>query len=389
MREAQIPIYAGLTDELLEQAGLAYADPRQATARISQLRKKYDADSVRAAIELVTARAKARLKFPEISERFYGDVAGVEMASSWAVGKHKAKRFTGQARVWDLCCGIGGDMLSIKGVAGEVIGYEMDALRAWMCEKNTGCAVEVCDVIERQWVDGVFHLDPARRENDWGGKRMWHYEDLQPGPEFIERLVEKNRGGCIKLAPSVYAEDLPFECELEYVSERGRLVQGIAWVGELAECEKRATMVDGEEVHELCGGEESLIADYIGGESRYLYTVDPSVERAGLMNELAERTGLKVVHEKLGLLTGNATVSDPFIRGFELIETMGWKETRVKRWLAAHDGGLVEVKTRGKVVNPDTVQMRLRGKGETVYTVFILRKTKQIIAYITRRLGSI
>ena len=386
MRDELISVYEGLSPELLEQAKVVYAWNGEVASRISRLRKEYDAESVRAAIDLVTARVKAETKFPGVGDRMFADVVGVEMASSWAVAKHKAKRFEGQAKVWDLCCGIGGDMLAMKEVAGEITGYEMDALRAWMCRKNTGQAIEVCDVTKREWEDGIFHLDPARRETKAGGQRIWKYKNLMPGPRFIEGLVEKNRGGCIKLAPSVNGEDLPFECELEYVSEGGRLVQGIAWTGELMRGRKRATMVNGDEVHELSDEGVGLSADYMAEEGKYLFTVDPSIERAGLMGELADRTGLKLVHEKLGLLTGDEVVNDPFIRGFELVEMMGWKEARVRKWLNKHNGGIVEVKTRGKVVNPDAMQMRLRRKGETVYTVFILRKTKQMVAYITKRI---
>jgi len=49
--------------------------------------------------------------------------------------------------------------------------------------------------------------------------------------------------------------------------------------------------------------------------------------------------------------------------------------------------GVVEVKTRGGAVDPDRAQRRLRGPGETPFTVFVLRWDRQIIAMVTRRLA--
>jgi len=47
---------------------------------------------------------------------------------------------------------------------------------------------------------------------------------------------------------------------------------------------------------------------------------------------------------------------------------------------------VVEVKTRGRAVNPDALQKRLRGTGRTTFTVFIYRHEQRLLAHITRRL---
>ena len=91
-------------------------------------------------------------------------------------------------------------------------------------------------------------------------------------------------------------------------------------------------------------------------------------------------------HPKLGLLTGPEPVDSPWLRAFELIERIPWREDRVQRWLTEHDAGTVEVKTRGKAVAPDVVQPRLTGTGTQAYVLFVLRWGKQIDALIARRL---
>ena len=91
------------------------------------------------------------------------------------------------------------------------------------------------------------------------------------------------------------------------------------------------------------------------------------------------------VHPKSGLLTAANLVTSPWLTPFELIEQMPWRAPRVKQWLSDHDAGLVEIKTRGKAVDPDQVQRQLRGKGSTSFTVFIIRFDRKVNALITRR----
>ncbi|MEO0588296.1 MAG: hypothetical protein AAF078_11735, partial [Planctomycetota bacterium] len=50
-----------------------------------------------------------------------------------------------------------------------------------------------------------------------------------------------------------------------------------------------------------------------------------------------------------------------FLTAFEVLDHQPYNLKRLKRTLAAHHAGLVEVKTRDQVVNPDTLQPQLRG----------------------------
>jgi len=93
-----------------------------------------------------------------------------------------------------------------------------------------------------------------------------------------------------------------------------------------------------------------------------------------------------MVHPKLGLLTSDRVIDSPWVTGFELIERQPWRPKRVRQWLAAHDAGLIEVKTRGKACDPDKEQQRLRGAGDTPYTVFVLRFDTKVQALITKRI---
>ncbi|MEM6334199.1 MAG: hypothetical protein AAF823_12755, partial [Planctomycetota bacterium] len=79
-----------------------------------------------------------------------------------------------------------------------------------------------------------------------------------------------------------------------------------------------------------------------------------------------------------------------FLTPFEVLDHQPYNLKRLKRTLAAHHAGLVEVKTRDQAVNPDTLQPQLRGPAppnpQHTLTVFILRWDRAIFATITRRL---
>jgi len=199
-------------------------------------------------------------------------------------------------------------------------------------------------------------------------------------------MLDRAPGGGVKLSPAVdldaLAESLP-EGTVEFISEAGRLVQAVLWTGPLAAEVRSATLITADATHTLRG---SPAPASTGPLDRYLYTLDPALERSGLTHLVANDLKLLMPHPRLGLLTGPDLVGSPWLTPFELLAEMPWQLKKVKRWLADHDAGLVEVKTRGKAVDPDRLQTELRGEGEKTFTVFILRWDKKRIALITRRI---
>ena len=342
---------------------------------IARLRRDWPAPLVAAALELTIARRKAAEKF-EHPEQIVADVAGVEQATSLDVARHKARRFaeTGAGLVLDLCCGIGGDSTALAQVA-AVLMVDRDPVKAWMARRNVGSPAAVADVTRLRLRGRPFHLDPSRRS---GGRRKWRYEEYEPGPAFIKEIARGD--GAVKLSPGVEFEKLP-PGEVEVIQRRGTLVQAVLWTGRLAHHPRTATRIDDNQI--LHGVPDQPIP--IEPSQRYLYTVDPVVERAGLMGELCRRMNLPAIHPALALLSSNRLLSDPWLTPFELLESMPWRPRKVKQWLTAHNAGVVEVKTRGGAVDPDEAQRVLRGQGKVPFTVFVLRFGAKIQALITRR----
>jgi hypothetical protein len=301
-------------------------------------------------------------------------------------------RERGTDHVLDLCCGIGGDAMGLVECGLAVTGIDLDPARAWMTRANAGCPAIAADVTALPLRDRVFHLDPARRD-EAAGRRSWRLDDCHPGPAFMRDLLSRCPHGAVKLGPGVDAPSLlavgeaTAASEVEYISEAGRLVQAVWWNGGLARHAVSATLLAAD------GGTHTLAADNapvgatipIAPADRYVFTIDPAVERAGLIGQLCRSLNIAAVHPALGMLTSGRVIDSPWLTAFELLGQMAWRPDRVKVWLAAHDGGIVEVKTRGGAVDPDAAQRQLRGGGGRAFTVFVLRWDRKVVALIARR----
>ncbi len=337
------------------------------------------------ALDLAEARQRARAKFPEpIAQTLIADPQGVQMATPLDVARHKALRFSSGETSIDLCCGIGADLMAMGDTCE---GIDIDPLRAWMASQNArrptrSASAEDADVSGR-----LVHIDPSRRDGE--GRRTRGLPEMQPDAETVFKIVSRSSGAGVKLAPSVEPHELP-EGELEVISRAGRLNQAVLWSGTLrGPHPARATIVEPDTTHTITARPDKNEFDAVGEPARYVYTLDPAIERAGLIREISTPLGLDTLWPSLGMLTGADRVESPWLSGFELMAQMPWRTPKVREWLRAHEAGIVEVKTRGGAVNPDRAQRELRGDGSIIYTVFVLRFGTPIRALITRRLEPI
>lgn len=225
----------------------------------------------------------------------------------------------------------------------------------------------------------AFHLDPARRD---GTKRTLLLEDFMPGPDVWDAIIGKVGTGAIKLNPGVDAYALPAG-EVEILSEPGGLTQGVLWIGKLAgEHSRRATVLDDSgAVASLSGESErpedsSEIGSFIG-------TLDACVERADLVGRLLDELSVSLVHPGTGLVTGEDATKHAMVRWYRVLETLPWNEKRVRAVLRDLGAGVVEIRTRAGVVNPDELQRRLRGDGDRAgLSVLVYRLGDRVVAVV-------
>ncbi|MBO6738676.1 MAG: hypothetical protein JJ916_02335 [Phycisphaerales bacterium] len=373
-----------------QEAILCAPADRSPTA-IARLRKTYDAEQVRGLLEVSEARAKGAAKLDRSwAASMLADKAGVEMASSARSSVYKAQRFAEVlghgAFVADLCCGIGADSWGLGGAGLRVSGVDRDASRVEMYSHNLPWCEGVCGDAFADCPSDVeaFHLDPARRA---GSRRSRSIEDFQPGPEVWSRIIDRVGSGAIKLNPGVDGEELAAG-ELEIIGEAGGLTQAVLWLGRLSgEAARRATVLGASGVCSIAG--EAYRPDEASAIGGYLGTIDPAPERADLVGVLLDELGVSLVHPGTGLVTAESPVAHPMVRWYRTLEVLPWNVKRVKSVLRGLGCGVVEVRTRGGVVNPDQLQRKLRGDGERAdLAVLVYRLGDRIVAIIAEQVRS-
>src|SRR5690606_3989523 len=148
----------------------------------------------------------------------------------------------------DLGAGAGADTLALARHA-PVLAVDRDSARLALLEANAavrGVASRV-EVLETDIsrldlppeVDAVW-LDPSRRGS---GGRVLDPARWSPALDVALGIASSVAGGGIKLAPGIDVELLTEECEVEFISLNGRLVEAVCWLGSLAGPRRRATVL--------------------------------------------------------------------------------------------------------------------------------------------------
>ena len=380
--EKQIEVWKKVAHDSALLEAVEHSDVFQVNA-ISTLRKKWSAEEVSVAIELMRARSSAMGRL-ENAKTIISDLEGVQQTSSSAVAKWKAKRFVKCEHVVDLCCGIGGDLLYLPEHA---IGVDINPLRCWMAQQNAAKKVDCCDVLSyKELKNSMILIDPSRR--DARGRRLT-LDEMQPPISTVQEICKQARGGCVKLSPAINIEDVAeigALQEVEYIEDRGRVTQGVVWFNELVQgdCEVTATsLTKGESISGF------VETPRIFGEfSKWIFEPNPALERAKLHGKLANELGFWEPAFGLGLLCGHEFKESKWFTAFEVLSITSLRVEKVSDALRTLNAGEVEVKTRGGVVDPDVWQKKLQKPANDLnerLTVFALRVGKKRVAVITRR----
>lgn len=350
-------------------------------AQMQTLRKQWSVDEITVASSLLEARRRATNKLVN-ANTVLSDPTGVQQATSTAIAKHKAKRFKNNSPVFDLCCGIGADLLELPSTA---IGIDFDPLRCLMATHNTSKEVRCEDILTMNIPsNALIHIDPSRRS---GAQRLHGLDAMQPSIDELHAIITSCAGGCIKVSPSVNIEDLeefPAPFELEYIEENGRVLQCAIWFGSLALHEGEVTATSIPMQASVSGVPDfPRFSKEIKG---WILEPNPALERSGLHSNVAEDCGAQELALSLGLFCSEPPVESKWFKHFEILETTSLRIEKVRKILRAYNCTQVEVKTRGKTVDPNEWQNKLSSKASGVLlTIFALRLGKKRVAIITRR----
>lgn len=343
---------------------------------LERWRKRAAPEMVAAAVRLAASRARGKAKFTR-AEQMWFEPVGLEQATAETVARHKATRFLGSQLV-DLCCGIGGDALSLAAGA-RVCAVDADQ---GMCRRTrwnaqvygVGERVEVLRAraervaLPSQW---LVHIDPDRRQGV--GRRSRELLGYAPGLDFLQALPERVRGGAIKLGPAsdFLAQFGAMACELEVTSLGGECKEATAWFGELATCRRRATRLpEGATWTDQDGPRDPYLP--VTAPSTWVYDPDPSLGRSGLLESFAAAHGLARCAPGIDFLTSPERIDSPFLAGFETWEVLPLDLKKIKRRVAERQLGPLEIKTKGLDLRPETLRAQLKPSGPHPATLLLM-----------------
>lgn len=367
-------------------AAVGHADPASLPAA-QQMRGTFPAELATAALTQAELRRRAVPKFGAAAADMLFTRQGLEQASRPEVAAHHAARFraAGVTAVLDLGCGIGADTMAFRDAGLRVTGVERDPATAAIARLNCGEGVEIVvgeaeTIAHHRLTTGVgVFCDPARRN---GVGRLWRVEDFSPAWSFVLEMLAGAQAVGVKLGPALPHTLVPEMAEAEWVSHRGSTVEVGLWVGGGARPGARAAMVLPGDRLELCGEPAALD---VAGPGRYVYEPDGAVIRAGGVTAVGHLVTGALLDPQIAYLTSDRLVATPFASAFEVLDVLSYREKGVRRWLAEHAIGTLEIKKRGVDVDPARLRKRLHLQGAGRATLILTRTPRGAVAIMARR----
>ena len=364
-----------------------------------RLRGRYPPDLVAAALTEQALRMSARAKFSR-AEGMLFTRDGLEQASSEQAAAHSARRLRGFGTVADLCCGIGGNLAALA-ASSAVLAVDRDLTSLEFARHNAavygapGPVTAVCaDVRQlvadnltadspgaagpgagRQVVQALF-IDPARRT----ASRRLRAGLSDPPLDWCLRLPERVPAVGIKAAPGLPLELVPPGWEAEFLAVGRGLKEALLWSPALASAPRRATILPaggpsrGPSVtgHTLTAEPGPPVPVAAPGE--FLLDPNPSVTRAGLVEDLARRLEAWKIDPMIAFLATDREVATPFARTLRVLESMPWHEKQAARRLRELGIGSADIRRRGLAGDVDLIRRRLGLRGAGTATIVLTRR---------------
>jgi THUMP domain-like len=332
-------------------------------------------------VETTLLRRRATAKFTDPSGWLFTDEA-LQQATAEPVAAHRARRLAGRI-VHDATCSIGTELAALRDSSAYVVGSDIDPVRLAMARHNVDVDLCQADALRPITRNAVVLVDPARRSR---GRRRFDPRDYTPALDALLD-VYRDRDLVVKCAPGIDFDELSrmgFRGEIEVTSLAGGVREACLWSTGLAVAgvNRRATMLDtGEALTDAEPGDCP-----VGPVGRWIVDPDGAVVRAGLVRHYAARHGLWQLDPDIAYLSGDRLPDG--VRGFEVLEELGYSERRLRQALSARDVGAVEILVRGVDIDPDALRSRMRLRGAQRLTVVLARvgsgHTSRATAFICR-----
>ncbi|MFT4185828.1 MAG: class I SAM-dependent methyltransferase [Micrococcaceae bacterium] len=344
-------------------------------------------------VEILTQarlRSAAFTKFGSDADKFLYTQTALEQASRAELAVIHAKRFitADNKKVVDLGCGIGADSIAFAKSGLAVTGVEIDEVTAQYARYNLAhypnTKVVVSDATKYQIpVESGVWLDPARR---YGNSRIFNPKQFSPDLDFVFELAKRYSTG-VKLGPGLAHAYIPENCEAQWLSDNGAVVELCLWFNELKSNNRRsALLIKDNQQYEI-----GTTADFdevpeipLVEIKDYLYEVDGALLRAGLLNEFAVKHDLAQFDKTIAYLTSDSEVISPWVQKYHVIEVLPYKIKVLKKYLKTHDIGVLNIKKRGIKETPEQLRKLLKPKGANKATFIVTRAQGKRIVMVVK-----
>ena len=328
-------------------------------------------DYARAVSALIAARRAAVGKFPA---DWLTDADAAQQATPARVAGVRAARIaeTGAQMVHDVTCSVGSEAPAFRQRGIAWMGSDLDMSRLIMARHNLGqeAWLAQADALTPVTSRGVVVADPARRA---GGRRITDPAQLLPPlPDLLD--AHAGREMAVKCAPGIdYSE---WDGLVSVVSVDGGVKEACLYTPGLAGGVRREAVVL-REVEERVTDLDDDTVD-VTAPQRYIIDPDGAVVRAGLVRGWAARHELSMLDEHIAYLTGEQIPAG--YSGFPFLEAVPLRA--LKKVLASHGAGSVEILVRGVDVDPDQLRKKLKLRGKAQMAVVIARIGDQAVAHV-------
>lgn len=368
----------------------------------ARLRKQgCSADTVAAVLTQLRLRRDARSKFGDFASAMLFTSEGLQQSTRLPVAVGHAQRFreAGLQHVADLGCGLGADALAMASAGIEVTAVEADEATAAAATVNLMPFPEA-QVVHTTAEDfaaehhllpsagggstpagwGLW-LDPARRHASRAEKpaRIWDPEAFSPPLSFVTALAATGIPLGVKLGPGIPHDLVPDDCEAQWVSIDGELVEVVLWFNALARPRVRrsatALVSSAADKQSVTAVELTSSAEFGQGPAPapagrqglrgVLCEPDPAVIRAGLVADLAQGLGGRLLDEHIAYFCTDAPIQGRLgglARGYRVLEVMNYSPKALKRWCSDQQVTSLEIKKRGVDVVPETLRKQVLPK---------------------------
>jgi hypothetical protein len=378
--------WLGAAREEVERGGGASAGV------VARLRKDLSVERVHLVVEQLELRARGREKFARAEEMFFTR-KGLEQATDEWLARYKAQRFEAGAPVFDLCCGIGGDLISLA-ERGPVTGADSDAVVGVLAAANlrahgvAGCEemILVADAAQVALGGAVWHCDPDRRAQ---GRRATRGELFEPSLDTLGGLLVHSGDAAIKLAPATEAPAAWGDAaELEWLGSRGECRQQVAWFGGLARHPggRTATVVNSAGISRTIRGDFQSVPPSAIAMGRYVYEPQAAVLAAKLEGVLCHQHGLAPISAGIAYLTGDERIEDRALDGFEVCDVLPLDRKQLREYCRERQIGRLEIKKRRVEVEPERLRKEIVAEGDNEVTLLVAPVAGRVRVIVGRRL---